>query len=315
MQCPYCAAILPDDDLFCEECGQRLQSTELPPAAEGALCLCGAPDDQLDEEGYCLSCGRRCRPAPSDHLEMEISPELAAVSDRGLRHSRNEDRFAVRLENGRSILVVCDGVSNSGHAEEAAALACESVVTALAGGASLTDALAEAQRQVAMLGRPDAPGNCPSTTAVAAMATPDEVKVAWVGDSRAYWISQEGAKQLTSDHSWMSAVLASGELTASEAAKSPQAHGITRWLGADADGEMRPDFVDFAAPGPGCLLLCTDGLWNYVPQSADLAALVHACSQGEATALQTVRQLIEFANGRGGQDNVTAALLRCGAPH
>lgn len=314
MRCPYCAATLPDDDLFCEECGQRLQAPE-PLVGEGALCLCGAPDDQLDEEGYCLSCGRRCRPAPSDHLETEISPELAAVSDRGQRHSRNEDRFVVRTEEGRALLVVCDGVSNSGHAEEAAALAGESISAALAGGASLPDALAEAQRQVARLGRPDALGSCPSTTVVAAVATPDQVKVAWLGDSRAYWISQEGVNQLTSDHSWMNAVLSSGELTASEAAKSPQAHGITRWLGADADGEMQPDLVDFAVPGPGSLLLCTDGLWNYAPQPADMEALMRQCSQQEATALQTARRLIDFANGKGGQDNVTAALLCWKAPH
>ena len=313
MQCPYCAATLPDDDLFCEECGQRLQSPD-PPASEGALCLCGAPDDQLDADGYCLSCGRRCRPAASDHVETEISSELAAVSDRGLRHSRNEDRFAVRAESDGAILVVCDGVSNSGNAEEAAALACESVATALAGGASLSDVLAEAQRQIAALGRPDALGNCPSTTVVAAMATSDGVKIAWLGDSRAYWISQEGAMQLTSDHSWVNAVVSSGELTPAEAAKSPQAHGITRWLGADADSDMRPDIVDFHVPGPGALLLCTDGLWNHAPQPEDMAALWHECSSEGATALHTARRLIEFANGKGGQDNITAALLRWGAP-
>ncbi len=314
MQCPYCAATLPDDDLFCEECGERLQASE-PQVSEGALCLCGAPDDQLDADGYCLSCGRRCRPAPSDHAETEISAELAAVSDRGLHHSRNEDRFVVRAEGDGAILVVCDGVSNSGNAEEAAALACESIATALAGGVSLSDALAEAERQVAALGRPDALGSCPSTTVVAAITTPDEVKVAWLGDSRAYWVSQDGATQLTSDHSWMNTVVSSGELTVAEALKSPQAHGITRWLGADADRDMRPDLVDFHVPGPGALLLCTDGLWNHAPQPAEIAALLRECSPEGATALQTARRLIEFAKGKGGQDNITAALLRWGAPH
>ena len=313
MQCPYCATTLPDDDLFCEECGQRLQPPDAQ-ASGAALCLCGAPDDQLDADGYCLSCGRRCRPAPSDHLETEISSELAAVSDRGLRHSRNEDRYAVRTDGEQAILVVCDGVSNSGHAEEAAALACECISAALIDGTALSDALAQAKRQVAALGRPDALGSCPSTTVVAAVANPDQVKVAWLGDSRAYWISQEGARQLTADHSWMNAVVSSGELTASEAAKSPQAHGITRWLGADAENDMRPEFVDFAVPGPGWLLLCSDGLWNHASQPADMAALVHEYSQEGGTALQTTQRLIEFANRNGGQDNITAALLRWGAP-
>lgn len=313
MQCPYCTALLPDDDVFCEECGQRLQPPD-PPTSEPALCLCGAPDDQLDADGYCLSCGRRCRPAPSDHLEVEISSELAAVSDRGLRHLRNEDRFALRAEGGQVILVVCDGVSNSGNAEEAAALACECISTALAEGAALTDAVASAGQKVAALGRPDALGGCPSTTVVAAVVTPERVMATWLGDSRAYWISEEGAKQLTADHSWMNAVVTSGEMTSAEAAKSPQAHGITRWLGADADRDMQPDFVDFIVPGPGLLLLCTDGLWNYAAQPSDMAALVQECSSPGATALQMAQQLIAFANRNGGQDNITAALFKLRTP-
>lgn len=314
MQCPYCAALLPEDDLFCEECGQRLQPTTTL-GSGSTLCLCGAPDGQLDADGYCLSCGRRCRPAPSDHLEMEISSELAAVSDRGLRHSRNEDRFAVRGEGDQTILVMCDGVSNSGNAEGAAALACECIATTLVGGAPLPGALAEAERQVAALGQPNVLRSCPSTTVVAAVATPDSVKIAWLGDSRAYWISEEGARQLTADHSWMNAVVSSGELTASEAAEAPQAHGITRWLGADANEDMQPDFIDFAVPGPGWLLLCTDGLWNYAPQPEDMTALMRECSPEGATALEIARRLVEFANRNGGQDNITAALLRLGAPH
>lgn len=313
MQCPYCAALLPEDDLFCEECGQRLPSTD-PLGSYPVLCLCGAPDGELDADGYCLSCGRRCLPAPSDHLEMEISSELAAVSDRGLRHSRNEDRFSVRGEGNQSILVVCDGVSNSGNAEEAAVLACECISTALVEGTPLPEALMEAERQVTALGQPNVLRSCPSTTVVAAIATLDSVKIAWLGDSRAYWISEEDARQLTVDHSWMNAVVSSGELTAAEAAEAPQAHGITRWLGADAIEDMRPDFIDFAVPGPGWLLLCTDGLWNYTPQPEGMMALMRECSPEGATALGIAQQLVEFANRNGGQDNVTAALLRLGAP-
>ncbi len=314
MQCPACAATLPDDDVFCEECGTRLQPLSSQ-SSEPALCLCGAPDDQLDDDGYCLSCGRRCRPAPADHLEIEISSQLAAVTDRGLRHSRNEDRFALHSADGRSVLVVCDGVSHSGNADEAAALACESVMEVLAEGASLTDALAQAGQQVAKLGRPGTAESCPSTTVVAAVAIAAQVKIAWIGDSRAYWIGEEGARQLTKDHSWMNAVVSSGEMTAAEAAKSPQAHGITRWLGADADGDAQPDTVDFAVPGPGLLLLCTDGLWNYAPQPEEMAALLQECLTQGASTLQMAQRLIQLANSRGGHDNITAALLKWETSH
>jgi serine/threonine protein phosphatase PrpC len=298
MECPHCTATLPDDDIFCEECGVRL----LDEAPQKGGCRCGAGPDEIDEDGFCGRCGIRVRPRPEDHIEIVVSPDLAGVSDRGIRHERNEDRVAVQ----DSILVVCDGVSSSGEAQTAAAAAVDSIREMLGGGSSMEQAFAEAARRVAEL---DRSGEAPSTTAVAARVENNTATIGWVGDSRAYWIESDGARQLTSDHSWLNDVVSSGEMSMEEAVEDSRAHAITRWLGGDSEENARPDTVTFPIPGPGVLLLCSDGLWNYAPSEREMGELF-ARMEGDAIAI--CRGFVEFAKERGGQDNVTAAVLRFG---
>jgi serine/threonine protein phosphatase PrpC len=298
MECPHCTATLPDDDIFCEECGVRLVE-EIPP--EGG-CRCGAGPDEIDEDGFCGRCGKRVRPRPEDHIEIVVSADLAAVSDRGIRHERNEDRVAVKGQ----VLVICDGVSSSDEAQTAAAAAVESISEMLGGGSPIEDAFAEAAKRVAEL---DRSGEAPSTTAVAARVENDTATIGWVGDSRAYWIDPAGARQLTSDHSWLNEVVSSGEMTIEDAMEDSRAHAITRWLGGDLDEHAKPDTVTFPIPGPGALLICSDGLWNYAPSEGEIGELFRRM-EGDAIAI--CRGLVEFAKERGGQDNITAAVLRFG---
>ena len=128
-----------------------------------------------------------------------------------------------------------------------------------------------------------------------------------MGDSRAYWIARENSRQLTRDDPSINEVVEAGEMTEEEALKSSQAHAITRWLGADATpDDSAPSLVEFDIPGPGHLLLCSDGLWNYVPNPAAMSELIYA---QEEDAVGVVRRLVDFANEKGGQDNITAVLL------
>jgi serine/threonine protein phosphatase PrpC len=318
MQCPRCAAALPDDDLFCETCGVRLgPSGELP--AEPAVCACGAPASEIDDDGFCSRCGHRARRPATDHIETVLSPVFAAVSDRGLKHSRNEDRFGIRQNSGCAC-VVCDGVSSSRESELASSAVSETVADVLHAAlqkgtisdteAAMRRAIAAGEATLAAHPAHDANDNPPSTTVVAALVADETVTVGWVGDSRAYWIGAEGARQLTSDHSWMNAVVSAGEMTVEEAEKSPQAHAITRWLGADAGENSAADTAQFRIPGPGILLLCTDGLWNYAASPEAMARLVQEADGAGEDALAVARKLIEFAITQGGQDNITAIVLR-----
>jgi serine/threonine protein phosphatase PrpC len=316
MLCPSCSTTLPDDDLFCESCGVRLGAP-----AEPAVCACGAPAGEIDEDGFCSRCGHRARRPASDHIEAVLSSDCAAVSDRGLKHARNEDRFGIRQAGNGYAFVVCDGVSTSRESERASTAVSgrvsEFLEAALIHGAladteaTVRKAIAAGEATLRAYPARDEQDNPPSTTVVAALVADGHATVGWVGDSRAYWIGAGGAHQLTSDHSWMNAVVSAGEMTAEEAEKAPQAHGITRWLGADAGENSRADTGRFPITGPGVLLLCSDGLWNYAPTPETMAGIVHEAIGNGGDALAAARRLIGFAIAQGGHDNITAVVLRC----
>ena len=324
MQCPACAAALPEDDLFCESCGQMLDPAHPLAQAQPERCSCGAPAADADEDGFCPRCGHRVRRPASDHMEQALTPGFAAVTDRGLRHERNEDRFAIFQSGELRVLVVCDGVSATRQSEIASSAVAEGILESLSSSlhtgapqdpeSALRTAVAAGAAELAARSPRRPPDNPPSTTAVAALVADNEATIAWVGDSRAYWIDAHGASALTRDHSWLNAVVAAGEMSPEQAERSPQAHAITRWIGVDAGESAQPDLVRVPLTPPGILLLCTDGLWNYAPSSEAMAQLFEQAQAAEADALGIARRLVQFALDRGGQDNITVALLRLPQP-
>ena len=334
MHCPACSTEVPPDNLFCEECGAALAA----PQPGQATCACGASLTDCDEEGFCLRCGRKQRlPLPTDHMEEALFTDFAAVTDRGLRHDRNEDRFGIDATAAAQVMVVCDGVSSSSRSELAATAVSEGVLQfvrealsqgaphdcsevlrqAFIAGSSLLEAnLRTETRRISgsrKLRKPD--DNPPSTTVVAAVVADGVVTVGWMGDSRAYWIEEQTAWPLTRDHSWQNDVVSAGEMTAEQAAKAPNAHAITRWIGSDA-ADFEAEIISRPLTGPGTLLLCTDGLWNYAATPEQMAALVRS-SKAPGTssndALTLAQNLVAFALARGGHDNVTVAVLRVDA--
>ncbi|MGV0024972.1 PP2C family serine/threonine-protein phosphatase [Phormidesmis priestleyi] len=299
MQCPACNTSVLSDDQFCEECG-----TALKPSRPIACAKCGGA---IDAEGFCSDCGFRGEIPP---VEIVVDFNLAGVSDRGLKHHQNEDFLALQAIDNTQILVVCDGVSSADHPELAAQKVSETTCLMLADCLdqspvnALKSAVSEAFSAVCQL--PSHPGLEPSsTTLVAAIVQAGVATIAWLGDSRAYWISANGSRQLTQDHSWINTVIASGEMTESEAQRNSQAHAITRWIGADAKEDANPEIIEFIIPGNGYLILCTDGLWNYAPDAQQIADLIRGND-----ALSVSRTLVEYARSQGGHDNITVAVLQ-----
>ena len=321
MTCPQCMAPIADGARFCEACGAGL-TTDARAASTGDQCRCGAGPEAKGTDGYCASCGLRWpvpRAAlPRDHVEALLSATFAGVTDRGKRHASNEDAQALALEGETAILVVCDGVSSSQRAEDASAAAagaaCESlrksVLDARDPETAMRAAIAAGHAAACLVPTdPAAPKDPPGATVVAATVRGQSVTLGWLGDSRAYWVTEEGAVLLTHDHSWVNAVVDAGEMTEEDALKAPEAHAITRCLGPLNGDELgtspEPSVRTVPLTGPGRLLLCTDGLWNYAPTTAQLAGLVGS----DRDALTTCRRLVEFALASGGRDNITAALL------
>ncbi|MDX6356394.1 MAG: hypothetical protein QOF98_3297 [Streptomyces sp.] len=294
------------------------------PAAPGAVCVaCGVGG--VDNDGYCEHCGH-AQPRQRDHQEQELEG-VAAVSDRGLRHNRNEDAFTLAtasLPDGSPAVaaVVCDGVSTAYRPDDASAAASaagsDSLLAALERGATAEDAmrgaLLAAFDAVTALAEEDTPDgvphhNAPACTCVSAVITGPVFTVGWIGDSRAYWIPDDRAlpsARLTEDDSWAARMVSAGLMTEAEAYADARAHAITGWLGADAV-EVDPHVSAFQPEGPGVIVVCTDGLWNYAESAPEMAEAIPA--DARTRPLHSARALLGLALDGGGHDNVTVAVL------
>lgn len=256
---------------------------------------------------------------------------MAGVTDRGLRHRQNEDAMELAVVPAADgpvlVAVVCDGVSTSIRPAEAslaaAQAAAEVLRTAAQDGTDLTEASSAAVRSAesAVAGLAESPGGVGSATFVSAVITSSAATLCWLGDSRAYWLgapatpapespapespAPETAQRLTRDDSLAEEMVAAGLLPADEALSSPHAHVVTRWVGADP-GEATPHVVTFEPPGPGVLMLCSDGLWNYQPDAGKLAEL--ALPAALTNPLGAAQALVTFAIEAGGRDNITVVL-------
>ena len=252
--CASCADERAAGATFCEVCGRSL----LP---EPQCPHCGVAGG-VGEDGYCGTCGMLAG-RERDHLETDCGAVAAAVTDRGLRHHRNEDAMWLATRGADVDVVVSDGVSSSFDPDVASLTAVTAAGSALPGG-DLAAAIGSAQTAVAALaseGDPRRAASNPACTIVAATVRGSSVTVGWIGDSRAYWVPTEGAaEQLTEDDSWATHVIALGA-DPEQAMRDPKAHAITAWLGADA-GAITPRTAEFVVGDPGHLVLCSDGLWN-----------------------------------------------------
>lgn len=313
--CPQCAAPVEATDTFCESCGRELTLTEVSVSSAAAAACQSCGSSAVTADGYCEQCGHKA-PSGRDHVEIDLG-SLAGVTDRGRRHHRNEDAMALAATQTAAgpaaLVVVCDGVSTSQRPDDASLAAAEAAIRVLAAGVRTDTPAGDALRSAAVAAQKAVQDiaadseDAPATTIVCACVTASTVTVCWVGDSRAYWLGadHEDARLLTRDDSLGEHLVAAGALTEAEAVESPHGHVLTRWLGADAE-HAEPHTASFEPPGPGVLLLCSDGLWNYEPSAAGLAALMPPEALQNLTGAAAA--LVEFALDRGGEDNITAVL-------
>ncbi|WP_280273337.1 PP2C family protein-serine/threonine phosphatase [Nocardia wallacei] len=244
------------------------------------------------------------------------------VTDRGIVHARNEDAVAAavleRPDGPAIVLAVSDGVSTSDDPQVAAGAAVRSGVSAclaaLAAGRTAEEALLQGLEAAfaAVRGLSVGDGHSPSCTYVSAVLRPGSdgecaITVTNVGDSRAYWLSADetgtSSRRLTSDDSFAQLLVASG-VDEEAAMRDPRAHVLMRWLGADSDHVPAETPVhSLRVRGPGVLLLCSDGMWNYLPDAEGLAAVATGADPRRAA-----QDLTDYAVRSGGADNITVAL-------
>ena len=283
----------------------------------------------IGADGYCETCGTKA-PTERDHYTEQPASWVAACCDRGVRHPRNEDATAVAAEptpGSRAVLVVCDGVStsiDSDVASLAAARAARDVLVAhrpagLGTPASRVAAIAAAvvkaaaAANTAVIDNTAARSeNAASCTFAAAVVEGDLLVFGNVGDSRIYWIPDHGSSgdpaELSVDDSVAQARIAMGTPRA-EAENGPQAHAITKWLGRDSP-DFTPRTGSIVVTSPGWVLVCSDGLWNYASEAAALQSLVAELRTPDSDPLRLAVSLVDWANHKGGKDNVSVGLAR-----
>ena len=227
----------------------------------------------------------------------------------GLTHpgnrDHNEDVFAV--DDTLGIALIADGMGGYACGEVASALIRDTLLDAAQKNEGLTEAIARAHKSVKEESARDDGKHGMGSTVIALKSRALDYEIAWVGDSRGYlWDGQ--LKQITRDHSYIEALLATGAITAAQAIKHPNRNLITQAVGAaGAEGLEISVIHGRLCPGQR-ILLCSDGLVDEV-SDGQIAAILHAEQDPE----RAVQVLVEQALQAGGRDNITVVLAEVAA--
>jgi protein phosphatase len=245
-----------------------------------------------------------------------------ARSDVGRKRKGNED--ALFLNPDQKLYVVADGMGGHAAGEVASRVAVDAInefVTLTGGNEEITwpfgldesisyegnrlkTAIRHANRKVLEATRESAEYEGMATTVAAVLVDGDTAHLAHVGDSRIYLWSGGEISQLTNDHSWVNEQIQSGVISAEQARSHPLRNVVTRALGGRSD--LTVDVQQRRMRAGDILLLCSDGLTTMIGDE-DIARIL-----GEATGdvARAVTALVDEANERGGEDNITVVLLK-----
>ena len=229
--------------------------------------------------------------------------DSAAASDPGKVRRRNEDSYLCEPP----LFAVADGMGGAQAGEIASRLAAAALRDYRGGDeldaeGRLRSIIQEANRRIYARAANDPQASGMGTTVTAALLGETGVAIGHVGDSRAYRVRDGALEQLTQDHSLVADLVRSGRLTPEQAEVHPQRSVITRALGTDAAVQVDSFTVD--ARANDVFLICSDGLSTMIDE-ATLLKTIKKQSSLEAAA----RSLIQAANKRGGEDNITVVLF------
>ena len=241
---------------------------------------------------------------------------LTAVhTDVGIRKKTNQDSALVMeatTDKGNVLLtVVCDGMGGANAGDIASKTAVEIISQYVVSSYVPTmdaddilklveNAITSANIEIYDMSKKDERLSGMGTTAVVAIVKQNQAYICNIGDSRAYIIG-DSLKQITRDHSVVQNLVESGKLSPEEARVHPKKNVITRALGVEDNVLTDVYSIDFS--DKDIILLCTDGLSNYV-ESKKIFETVKNSALDKITEL-----LICEANNGGGRDNITAAVI------
>jgi protein phosphatase len=218
----------------------------------------------------------------------------------------NEDNYIARDDVG--LWAVADGMGGHRGGEVASEIACDALRRGFADRSvdGLIEAIEQANEAVYQTGSTD-PDLSGMGTTVVVLAVVDQdgdelLAVANVGDSRVYRYSVADLEQLTDDHSLVADLVREGTLSPEEAAVHPQRNIVTRVLGVS--DRVPVDIITVEPVAGDRYVLCSDGLFNEVPEPG-IAAVLHRVDDPAEAAGELVRLAVEG----GGRDNVTVVVV------
>lgn len=248
-------------------------------------------------------------------MKATLLLETSTASDAGVVRQLNQDSLGTRepssplerVQKG-AIWVIADGVGSGGRGQQASRLAAHAVVDAYWTSAipETTDRLRSAiDRTNGLLFAQNDPRataqELTGATILAGVIIEDRLCIGHVGRSRAYVLRDGVLKQLTEDHTWVAERVRAGEITPEAAATHQRRNVITRCLGIRES--VRIDMMDIDIFPDDIILFCSDGLHRQVPD-ADIQQILQTYRAGAA------QRLVDEAKLRGGEDNITTAVLQ-----
>ena len=249
----------------------------------------------------------------TDQTRLDISSlRCAAGTDVGMRRDENQDSFGVIRGAGFVAYFVADGMGGAQGGAVASRMAISALQEALVrpdfrvAPATITEVITHTNARIYEKGTSDPAFAGMGTTLVGLVFTPDALIVVNVGDSRAYRVRDRSIVQLSEDHTLVRDLVRTGALTPEEAEHHPVSHMLTRSLGPVASVQVDCTVVPGGAQFGDTYVLCSDGLYNLVPQT-DILAVVSQNPIDDANQV-----LINLANQRGGADNITALVISVG---
>ena len=245
---------------------------------------------------------------------VHLVVKMGARTDLGRVRENNEDKFdffepedETVVANKGAFYAVCDGMGGHAAGQIASELALKTAIKTYYADpssdveSSLRRAVRDANSLIYDASQMIVERSGMGTTMTGVIIRADEAYFVQVGDSRAYFIRDDEIRQVTEDHSWVAEQVRRGALSEEDAQYSPFRNVITRSLGNMPNVES-DIYAETLKPGDR-IVLCSDGLSGNL-SAADILGIVDAKAPSQAAL-----DLVDTANERGGNDNITALVL------
>jgi serine/threonine protein phosphatase PrpC len=237
----------------------------------------------------------------------------AAGTDMGLRREENQDAFTVIKRENLQAFFVADGMGGARGGATASRMAVgmlddyfNSALEERTSVHNIIETVKKVNHKIFEKGSSEPGYAGMGTTLVGLVFTQSQAIVVNVGDSRAYRVRHQNIDQLSRDHTLLSELEETGNISKQELKDQAVSHLLTRSLGPVDKVDVECKVLSDTPENGDIYLLCSDGLYNYVPQH-EILAVVRQNALDDASQI-----LINLANQRGGGDNITVLIIAVG---